>query len=99
MQGRAEVRDWPLESGGCRLWNAARPGEHHRPRGTEGAQSVRVSCMWTWKPRPGSAISAGRPTVRKAESLGGNRMTREANAGTPKGDGKDIASSGRLLAG
>jgi len=26
MQGRAEVRDWPLESGGCRLWNAARPG-------------------------------------------------------------------------
>jgi hypothetical protein len=36
--------------------------------------------------------------VREAESLGGNRMTREANAGTPKGDGKDFTSSGHLLA-
>jgi hypothetical protein len=40
---------------------------------------------------------AGRPTVRKAEFLGGNRMTREANAGIPKGDGKGITRSGRLL--
>src|SRR3954449_6693633 len=53
----------------------------------------------TWKPRPGSAIPAGRPTVRKAESLGGNRMTREANADTPKGNGKDITSSVLNLAG
>jgi hypothetical protein len=52
----------------------------------------------TWKPRLGPAVSAGRPTVREAESLGGNRMTREANAGTSKGDGKDFTSSGRLLA-
>lgn len=31
---------------------------------------------------------AGRPTVRKAQIPAGNRMTREANAGAPKGDGK-----------
>src|SRR3954453_18064394 len=97
MQDPAEVRDWPLESGGCRLRNAAQPGEHHRPRGTEGAHSVRVSRMWNVEPRPGPAVSVGRPTVREAESLGGNRMTREANAGTPKGDGKGITGSGRLL--
>jgi hypothetical protein len=46
MLDRAEIRDWPLGSGGCR-WRIAAPlGEHHCPRGTEGAQSVRVSCMW-----------------------------------------------------
>src|SRR3954464_11197488 len=98
MQGRAEVRDWPLESGGCRPWNAARPGEHHRPRGTEGAQSVRVSCMWNVETPSGSSRWAGRPSVRKAESLGGNRMTREANAGPPKGDAQSITSSRHLLA-
>jgi len=31
---------------------------------------------------------AGRRTVRDAELSGGNRMTREANAGVLKGDGK-----------
>lgn len=31
---------------------------------------------------------AGRPTVREAEVLAGNRMTREAKAGASKGDGK-----------
>lgn len=30
----------------------------------------------------------GRPTVRKAEILSGEWMTREANAGTSKGDRK-----------
>jgi hypothetical protein len=34
------------------------------------------------------SLVAGRPTVREAEVLAGNRMTREANAGAPKGDGK-----------
>src|SRR3954451_8884295 len=99
MQDRAEVRDWSLESGGCRLRNAAQPDEHHRLRGTEGAHSVRVSCMWNVETPSGSGplFLAGRPTVRKAELLGGNRMTREANAGPPKGDGKGITSSGRLL--
>lgn len=31
---------------------------------------------------------AGRPTVRRAEVPGGNRMAREANGGAPKGDRK-----------
>jgi hypothetical protein len=31
---------------------------------------------------------SGKPTVRKAQSLGGNRMAQEANAGRPKGQGK-----------
>lgn len=33
---------------------------------------------------------AGKPTVRKAQSPAGNRMTREAKAGAPKGDGKGV---------
>src|SRR3954451_19254134 len=79
MQGRAEVRDWPLESGGCRLWNAARPGEHHRPRGPEGAQSVRVSCMWnaaaSW---PGDVEPAGY----------GQRVP--GPKGSPRGSGESV---------
>ena len=44
----------------------------------------------------GSGIGwAGRPTVRKAQLPNGCRMTQEANADTPKGDGKPaIAPSG-----
>jgi hypothetical protein len=30
----------------------------------------------------------GRPTVRRAEALSGTRMTQQAKAGTPKGNGK-----------
>ena len=32
-------------------------------------------------------VVAGRPTARKVQLPAGNRMTREANAGAPKGDG------------
>ena len=42
---RAEVRDWPLECGGCRLLIGERPGEHHCLRGIEGAHSVRCLRM------------------------------------------------------
>jgi hypothetical protein len=35
---------------------------------------------------------AGRPTVRRAEVPGGNRMAREANGGAPKGDRKPRAA-------
>ena len=78
----------PLGSGGCRTSNARRPGEHHRPRGTEGAHSVRVSCMWNVETPSGSSRETGRRTVRDVELPGGNRMTREANVGMSKGDGK-----------
>ncbi len=40
---------------------------------------------------------AGKPTVRKAQLPSGGRMTREANAGTPKGDRKTLGRSGRPL--
>jgi hypothetical protein len=39
-------------------------------------------------PLRSSRILAGRPTVREAEVLSGNRMVQQANAGASKGDGK-----------
>jgi hypothetical protein len=46
-------------------------------------------------------LLAGRPTVREAELLGGNRMVQQANAGALKGDGKaardDRSSGGRVV--
>lgn len=44
-QYRAEVRDVPVKGGGCWLLIGKWPGEHHRPRGIEGAHSVRVLRM------------------------------------------------------
>lgn len=88
----------PLETGRCRSLIGKRSGEHHRPRGIEGAHSVRVLRMWNVETPSGSSPMAGRPTVRKAQSPAGNRMTREANAGTPIGDGKDSTNNGHLLA-
>src|SRR6266700_3677483 len=38
----------------------------------------------------------GRPTVRRAELLSGGRMTQQAKAGMPKGDGK-TGTAGRSL--
>jgi hypothetical protein len=50
--------------------------------------------------RSGGEAAAGRPTVREAEFLGGNRMVQEANAGVLKGDGNaardDRSSGGRV---
>lgn len=66
MRHRAEVRDVPLERGGCRPLICERPGEHHRPRGIEGAHSVRVLRMWNVETPSGSSRVAGRPTVREA---------------------------------
>jgi N-terminal domain of reverse transcriptase len=88
----------PLGCGRCRPLIGKRSGEHHRPRGIEGAHSVRVLRMWNVETPSGSSLVAGRPTARKAQSLAGNRMTREANAGAPKGDGKDVIGNGHLLA-
>ena len=57
MQYRAKVRDVPLERGGCRALIGKRPGEHHRPRGIEGAHSVRVLRMWNVETPSGSGPS------------------------------------------
>lgn len=62
---RAEFRDVPLEGGGCWLLIGKWSGEHHRPRGIEGAHSVRVSCMRNVETPSGSSRRAGKPTVRK----------------------------------
>lgn len=55
MRYRAEVRDVPLERGRCRLLIGKRLGEHHRPRGIEGAHSVRVLRMWNVETPSGSS--------------------------------------------
>ena len=55
-----------------------RPGGHHRPIGIEGAHSGRCSSVRNVETptgiRPGRA---GGPTVRKADSPGGNRMAKK----------------------
>ena len=72
----AGCRDWPLRSGGRGLVIVARPGEHRRPRGIEGTHPGRCSCVRNVETPSGSGSSvAGRPTVRRAQFLGGNRMT------------------------
>jgi hypothetical protein len=42
-------------------------------------------------------MCAGRPTVRKVQLPSGRWMTQEANADTPKGDGKPPTATIRLL--
>jgi hypothetical protein len=39
-------------------------------------------------------LVGGKPTVRKAQSLGGNRMTRDANAGGRKAAGNRESGAG-----
>src|SRR5664279_5034019 len=67
----------------------ASPGEHRRPRGKGGTHPGRISIVWNVVTPTGSGPDgwSGRPTVRKAESLGGDGMTREANAGGRKAAG------------
>ncbi|GAA4554301.1 hypothetical protein [Amycolatopsis samaneae] len=56
-----------------------RPWEHRWPRGIGGAQSGRVSCKWNVETpsRSRRGDSSGRPTARRAESRGGNRMPKK----------------------
>jgi hypothetical protein len=72
----AESRDWPLGSGRRRLRNALSREEHRRPRDTGGTHPGRSSCMRNAvTPVEVRCCSAGKPTVRKAQPLGGNLMT------------------------
>ena len=59
------------------------PGGHRRPRGREGTHPGRISLVRNVVTPSGSGhlVVPGKPTVRKAQVPGGNRMTREANAG------------------
>jgi hypothetical protein len=70
--------------------------------GVEEAPNPAVS-RWcgTWKPRPGPGVlmAPGKPTVRKAQSPGGNRMTRQANAGSRKAAGNRDSVAGPSASG
>jgi len=80
-------RDWPLGSG--RRWPGTASGQESTAvPGVEEAPTPAVSRRCgTWKPRPGPGVVPGKPTVRKAQFPGGNRMTRQANAGGRKAAG------------
>ena len=72
----AERRDWPLRSGRRRSRNALGRDEHRRPRDTGGTHPGRSSSMRNAvTPVEVRRCLAGQPTVRKAQSLGGNLMT------------------------
>jgi hypothetical protein len=72
----AGCRDWPLGSGRRRLKTSGQPGEHRRPRGTGGTHPGRSSYVWNVVTPTGSGhLVSGKPTVRKAQSPGGYRMT------------------------
>jgi hypothetical protein len=74
--GVAGRRDWPLRSGRRRSGNAPDRDEHRRPRDTGGTHPGRSSCMRNAvTPVEVRSWWAGQPTVRKAQSLGGNLMT------------------------
>jgi hypothetical protein len=78
-------RDTALRCAGCRPVIVVGLEEHHRPRAIEGAhprwrleRAKRGNPVWVQPSR------AGRPTARRAQLPGGNRMTKEANAGRRK---------------
>ena len=71
----AGCRDWPLRSGRRRPVSRLGRGEHRCPRGTEGAHPGRSSCVRNAVTPSGSEPLAGKPTVRRAQLPGGNRMT------------------------
>jgi hypothetical protein len=69
-------KDWPLRSGRRRPARSSGREEHRRPRGREGADPGRSSCVRNavTPSRSGRMVSSGKPTVRRAQLLGGNRM-------------------------
>jgi hypothetical protein len=74
----AGCRDVPLESGRRGLVIVASPGEHRRPRDIEGTHPGCCSCGRNVEtPSEVRILGSGQPTVRKAQFLGGNRMTKK----------------------
>jgi hypothetical protein len=71
----AEYKDWPLRSGRRRLGSPPSRDEHRCPRDTGGTHPDRISCVRNAvTPVEVRAATSGKPTVRKAQSLGGNLM-------------------------
>jgi len=84
----AGCRDWPLRSGRRRLGSPLSRDEHRRPRGIGGTHPGRSSCVRNAvTPVEVRPVLAGKPTVRKAQFLGGNLMTEKRNAGSRKATG------------
>ena len=83
----AGCKDWPLRSGGRRLSSRLGREEHRRPRDRGGTHPGRSSCVRNAVTPSGSGLRFGKPTVRKAQSPGGNRMTEKRNAGGRKAAG------------
>ena len=74
----AGCRDWPLRSGRRPAGSRLGRGEHRCPRGIEGAHPGRSSCVRNAVTPSGSGHAIGvfgKPTVRRAQLPGGNRMT------------------------
>jgi hypothetical protein len=73
----AGCKDWPRWSGRRRLGTPSSREEHRRPWGIEGTHPGRSSCVWNAVTPSGSGreVSSGKPTARRAQLLGGNRMT------------------------
>jgi hypothetical protein len=91
----AGQKDWPLGSGRRRLGSPPSREEHRRPRDTGGTHPGRSSCVRNAvTPVEVRCCSAGQPTVRKAQSLGGNLMTEKRNAGSRKTAGKRDVMAG-----
>ena len=66
-----------MRSGRRRPGTASGRGEHRRPRGREGTHPGRISQVWNVETPSGSGrqVASGKPTVRKAQVPGGNRVT------------------------
>jgi hypothetical protein len=71
----AGCKDWPLRSGRRRSSSRLGREEHRRPRGRGGTHPGRSSCVRNAVTPSRSGLWSGKPTVRKAQSPGGNRMT------------------------
>src|SRR5664279_4763150 len=83
------VQGWPLRSGRRRVVEVPPSGWTPPPRGKGSTHPGRISLVWNVETPLGSGWEQppGRPTVRKAKLLSGNRMTQEANAGRRKAAG------------
>jgi hypothetical protein len=74
----AGCRDVLLRGSGRGLVIVASPGEHRRPRDIEGTHPGCCSCVRNAEIPSGSGpFGSGQPTVRKAQPLGGQRMTKK----------------------
>jgi hypothetical protein len=65
----------PLRCGRRRPGSGPGRDEHRCPRGTEGAHPDRSSCVRNVVTPSGSGPRSGKPTARRAQLPGGNRMT------------------------